>query len=310
MKRRRIATCLMVGIVAVGLVAIGASAKVLISEVAWAGTAASAQDEWIELLNVGDTAVDLTGWTLRIDGSVIHFDEATDATLEIRRTTIEPGGFFLLERTDDTVVSDVEADLIYKGSLSNGGEDLFLVDGEGEIVDQILAAEPGWPGGLGRGEAIPYATMERFHPPFDGLTWGTNAGTSASTGLDADGSPLNGTPRATNSTVELAASAPRVEVTAPTDGTVSGPVVVEWSAIDPDGDDAALRLSIILSREETTSADAPGETLAENLANTGSFAWDSTRCEDGTYYVFVVAEDADGHRVAERSGAIEVRNGD
>ena len=31
---------------------------------AWAGTAADANDEWIELYNAGDTDVDLTGWAL------------------------------------------------------------------------------------------------------------------------------------------------------------------------------------------------------------------------------------------------------
>ena len=39
--------------------------KVIINEIAWAGTAASVDDEWIELRNVGGEPVDLTGWTLR-----------------------------------------------------------------------------------------------------------------------------------------------------------------------------------------------------------------------------------------------------
>ena len=39
--------------------------KVVISEVAWAGTIASPEDEWIELRNVGNVPVDLTGWVIR-----------------------------------------------------------------------------------------------------------------------------------------------------------------------------------------------------------------------------------------------------
>jgi uncharacterized repeat protein (TIGR01451 family) len=39
--------------------------KVIINEVAWAGTAADPHDEWIELHNLGTIPVDLTGWTLR-----------------------------------------------------------------------------------------------------------------------------------------------------------------------------------------------------------------------------------------------------
>jgi len=39
--------------------------RIIISEIAWAGTAADPRDEWIELRNLGTTSVDLTGWTLR-----------------------------------------------------------------------------------------------------------------------------------------------------------------------------------------------------------------------------------------------------
>lgn len=39
--------------------------KVIINEVAWAGTDADPQDEWIELRNLGASPVNLTGWTLR-----------------------------------------------------------------------------------------------------------------------------------------------------------------------------------------------------------------------------------------------------
>ena len=39
--------------------------KVIISEVAWGGTPASSEDEWIELRNLGETPVDLAGWQLR-----------------------------------------------------------------------------------------------------------------------------------------------------------------------------------------------------------------------------------------------------
>ncbi len=38
--------------------------RVIISEIAWAGTPASPDDEWIELCNLGSRPVDLTGWQL------------------------------------------------------------------------------------------------------------------------------------------------------------------------------------------------------------------------------------------------------
>ena len=39
--------------------------RVVIHEIAWAGTSADSRDEWIELRNLGSTPVDLTGWVLR-----------------------------------------------------------------------------------------------------------------------------------------------------------------------------------------------------------------------------------------------------
>jgi hypothetical protein len=39
--------------------------KVIISEVAWAGTPSDPADEWIELRNIGSVPVDLTGWVIR-----------------------------------------------------------------------------------------------------------------------------------------------------------------------------------------------------------------------------------------------------
>ena len=41
-----------------------ASSNIIINEVAWMGTTASANSEWIELYNPSNSEVDLTGWTL------------------------------------------------------------------------------------------------------------------------------------------------------------------------------------------------------------------------------------------------------
>jgi hypothetical protein len=111
------------------------SALVLINEVAWAGTAASANDEWIELYNRGPIAVDLRGWWL------------TDQDdLNVRLSgTISAGGYFLLERTDDQSISNISADLLYTGSLGDEGEILWLIAPAGEIVDSANAVRPGRP---------------------------------------------------------------------------------------------------------------------------------------------------------------------
>jgi len=76
--------------------------EVVISEIAWMGTAASTSDEWIELRNTASQVIDLTGWTLR----------SADGTPTITLTgSIQANDFFLLERTDDTSTS-VAADQI------------------------------------------------------------------------------------------------------------------------------------------------------------------------------------------------------
>jgi len=111
--------------------------SVLINEIGWMGTNASYADEWIELKNTGKEAVALDGWKLR----------AEDGSPDINLTgVVEPGGFFILERTDEATLPEVKAGLIYTGSLSNKGESLTLLNSAGEIVDRV-EAEGGWPAG-------------------------------------------------------------------------------------------------------------------------------------------------------------------
>jgi hypothetical protein len=154
---------------------------VVIGEVAWAGTAASANDEWIELWNPGSADVDLAGWTLTDNG---------DIRIPLAGT-IGAGGYFLLERTDDSTVADIPADRIYTGALVNSGEALYLIDPGGRIADTANAGGGAWPAG----SAASAATMERRDP---GLTadsaWCTNDGMHRN-GSDAAGHPINGTPR-------------------------------------------------------------------------------------------------------------------
>lgn len=160
---------------------------VVINEVAWGGTAASTSDEWIELRNPGAVAVDLAGWTLTDGGDV-------NITLQ---GTLAAGSFYLLERTDDATVSDVPADMIYTGSLANSGETLTLRNLDGAVVDTANGSGGSWPAGSG---APAFASMERIdaHAPDGDGNWASNDGVTRN-GHDANGSPLNGTPRQPNS---------------------------------------------------------------------------------------------------------------
>lgn len=119
----------------------------LIHEVAWMGTSADPNDEWIELRNTGRRALSLAGWTLVSD----------DGAPSIALTgTLPAGGFALYERTNDDSVPGVAATGIFTGSLSNTGERLVLRDALGRMVDAAGSAL-GWPAG----DNTAHASMER-----------------------------------------------------------------------------------------------------------------------------------------------------
>jgi hypothetical protein len=154
--------------------------SVIINEVAWAGTMASAHDEWIELYNPSGSTIPLDGWSLTDGGDIrvtLHGSIASHA-------------YFLLERTDNSTIADIRADQIYTGSLRNSGEPLWLKDLSGHIIDSANKGGGAWPGG----NAITRASMERHQSG----SWGTFTGVG-SNGHDAKGSPIQGTPKRKNS---------------------------------------------------------------------------------------------------------------
>lgn len=111
-------------------------ASVVISEIAWMGSPASASDEWIELYNATLEPIDITGWVLQ------ESDGSPEIILEGQ---IEAGAYFLLERTDDDTVAHVAADHLYAGALNNSDRTLTLYDLEGVVIDMASwsAAGPG-----------------------------------------------------------------------------------------------------------------------------------------------------------------------
>jgi hypothetical protein len=172
---------------------------VVINEIAWAGTQANGNAEWIELYNSSSADVDLTGWTLA------STDNSPNITLS---GTIPAGGYYLLERTADTAISDIPADFIYTGALTNGGETLQLRDTANNLIDSANSNGGGWPGGA----AASFATMERISVSVDAdSNWGSNDGTTIN-GTDAGGNPVRGTPKQQNSIYAPPPPPPAIDV--------------------------------------------------------------------------------------------------
>jgi hypothetical protein len=95
------------------------------------GTVSDANNEWIELHNTEGASVEVTGWTLTIDGSVV-------VTLV---GSIAGDTYALLERTDDDSVPGVTMFQKYTGALPNTGATLILKDGSGTQVDTVTGGE-------------------------------------------------------------------------------------------------------------------------------------------------------------------------
>jgi len=149
------------------------SNDIVINEIAWMGTTYSYNDEWIELYNNTDLDISLDGWTIN----------AIDGTPAINLLgTIPARGYYLLERSDDTSVPDIAADLIYSGALSNIGETLKLKDSNGNLIDSV----DGWHSGDNRTKA----TMKRINPDVSG-TLSSNWSTSTIIYDGGFGTPLN-----------------------------------------------------------------------------------------------------------------------
>lgn len=153
-----------------------AHAEVVINEIAWMGTTNSVNDEWVELHNNGSSSVSLEGWSL----------VASDGSPNISLSgTISAGGYVLLERTDDNVVPNISALVIYKNeALSNEGEYLQLKDNKGVIIDQIDGRSKNtWI----KGDNTTKHTMQR-----SGSTWITAAPTPGLLNATTDSTASSG----------------------------------------------------------------------------------------------------------------------
>lgn len=178
------------------------SLAVNINEVAWGGTDASPEDEWIELKNQTEYTIDLSHLSL----------VSADGGLSIPLSGfVEPGGLFLIERREEA--TSQPADLISAFELlADTGEELLLMyDGPNglEVLDRTppVDACSAWCFGID----IPAASMERhLSYGIEGSApeqWHTNIGITVN-GTDALGGTITGTPRSENGPASAAPPPP------------------------------------------------------------------------------------------------------
>lgn len=136
----------------------------IINEVAWMGNNEDFYNEWIELKNISDESIDISGYQIIDEKEQVQFVIPPE-------TILSPGGFYLIERDNDNSAPP-PADGIYNGSLSNNDEGLKLFDNQCALLDKV-EADPDWPAGNNSTKQ----TMERGL----GLSWHNS--------LEAGGTP-------------------------------------------------------------------------------------------------------------------------
>ena len=168
--------------------------EVAINEIAWMGTTADPTDQWIELYNNSKENIDLSNWKLAVKNK-----------FEINLSgTIPAQGFYLLENNENTV-SDITANLIYSGNLSDSGETLLLYDEFGNLVEEVNCGSSWF-----AGDFVSKTSMERMNPQGESSeeeNWGSNYSIKVGqerkgdyiSGKDRNDNPVYGTPKNPNS---------------------------------------------------------------------------------------------------------------
>ena len=316
----------------------GVGSALVISEIAWAGTAADPTAEWIELANLSGEPIELDGWCLRwtdegasggwrtieltgtIDPLPAEWAAASrlvsssegdgwrisDASWSgvVERMCAAPG-FYLLERGDDGALPDVDADLVYDPGLRLGldlpddGAVLSLVAPDGRVVDTANAtARSGW----GAGRVSGAATMERVNllRGDEAENWQTSPGILTN-GRDAAGRRITGTAGAPNSpSVEtLTAFAAAAVVAMAVPGPTS--VLVPPSATSESP-------SIFVTTSDGGPAGGGGAAAVPRIATrrTGDGRWidvDPSAWSVGAIYVWIVGSEGEAFLLALARGS-------
>lgn len=175
---------------------------IIINEVAWAGTDATATDEWIELKNVSVFQIDLSHITLNIDDSSVALNGVLDAN-----------DVYLIE--DRAEATSATQDMVADIELPDTGAKLSLMSNDITMDSTPETATcPGWCAGSAasvvgtsaqHGDLIAKRSMERTGSEVDGTlasSWQNNdtyIRISVSKAADSAAGVMYGTPASQNS---------------------------------------------------------------------------------------------------------------
>lgn len=200
---------LQVAAVRVSAYAYGPS-DVVINEVAWAGTDDSSSDEWIELYNSTNQAIDLTGWSIEDDGGA--------SVYTISAGSIPSYGYFLIEDIEEA--TNVVADALAPLSLANAGDSLVLKDSGDVVIDTVNGSGGAWYAGT----STPKASMERVDPGGGDSADNFASAVSSNGAVGRLGTEILGTPGSVNSNYD--GGGPAVSMVVPTTVNTGENIVV------------------------------------------------------------------------------------
>lgn len=106
-----------------------APAQVRINEIAWMGSPAEPTHEWIELLRMSDTPVDISGWQILNESGRVHATFPQGSVLS--------ESFAIAARTNADKALSLSAETHFTGSLRNTNEGLQLFTNQCFLVDEV-----------------------------------------------------------------------------------------------------------------------------------------------------------------------------
>ncbi|MCR4313921.1 MAG: lamin tail domain-containing protein [Candidatus Uhrbacteria bacterium] len=230
---------------------------IVISEIAWAGSSISSSDEWIELVNLSDDSIDLSGWILTGAGSSDSDFVLPEGAVVASHSTYLMANY---EHTHENSALESAPDFITSTlSLSNSGFNLSLYDTGNALID--VAGGTGAPfaggsGGTGDSPDGRYTSMVRVDGLGDGSLEESWADADTASGFKAGVEDL-GTP----GVAVFTAIATEPEVIQEEVADESVHVLINEFVVDPnEGEDEWIELVNV----STESIDLTGWTLEDS----------------------------------------------